>query len=298
MAAETALAVLDERGRPDVEVFADGSARDGRFDGVGAAVVAWRDGSPGRTVTAAAGALASSTAAETVAARVGLEAVVEDLAGRGKTGCLVRLLTDSRALWHRLQAGGAPGGDAASNEAVAALWRLARGHRVQVVWVPGHAGVAGNEAADRAAAAGTEEPQGGVPVSVASLRALLREWVRARWEERYREVCGSSAHDRLSGGGQRLCTAGLSRAEETVLFRLRLNRLDGLQATRAAWGRAESGVCPHCGDGPEDAAHFLLQCPRWTAQRLQFLGPVPAEDCIQREPAAAAKFIRHCGLLQ
>ena len=233
-----------------------------------------------------------------MAARVGLSAVLEDLRGRRASGCLVRLLTDSRATWHRLQASDGVVIGLAAREAVGALWQLAGEHRVQIVWVPGHAGIDGNEAADRAAAEAAEAPQVDVPVSMAALRSMLKEWVEERWAERYQEVCSETVQGRLSGGGQRLCTAGLSRREEVALFRLRLNRMEGLQAVEAAWGRVASDTCPHCGDGPEDAAHFLTSCPRWTVQRTQCLGPIPAESCVQEDPAAVVRFLRRCGLLQ
>ncbi|KAF8595693.1 hypothetical protein BDV93DRAFT_456268, partial [Ceratobasidium sp. AG-I] len=33
----------------------------------------------------------------------------------------------------------------------------------------------------------------------------------------------------------------------------------------------DSQICPHCGDAPETAAHYVLRCQKFAAERHQFL---------------------------
>ena len=175
-----ALELLDslrQADPPDLQIWSDGAADDGFRNGGGGYVIRRR--APGQDITGSvpAGRLTSSTTAEAAAAAAGLEAALEDLQGRPSMA--VWLLFDSQALFDRLQSPQRCLGDHATAQAALLLQQLASAHRTTVIWVPGHAGLALNEAADQLARAGCSLPQDQLPVPVSALRAALRREGRA-----------------------------------------------------------------------------------------------------------------------
>ncbi|KAI0642046.1 hypothetical protein C8Q79DRAFT_1003440 [Trametes meyenii] len=60
--------------------------------------------------------------------------------------------------------------------------------------------------------------------------------------------------------------ARLPRRHASLLIRLRTNHVP-LQFHWARIGKAESGICPACGNGCETVAHYLLVCESYRLQR-------------------------------
>ena len=269
-AAELLLSVLGEEWPPDAQVWSDGAAVDGIWNG-GAGAIVVRRGLPNTTITQAAGARTSSTAAEAAALAAGLRFISAHLEEPGTVWCAF----DSRALFDRLQRPWRADQDAGTTQSAQLIHQLSSRHRILVIWVPGHAGLPLNEEADVAAKAGCGRPQEDIAITSSAARSILRAHLEDRRLLQYKTMVGPDHHHfRVTLGEQLPDYPGRSRRTDVILHQLRVGRGPFLQETLHRWGKSPSPTCLHCDTGdPEDAQHFFISCPRWAAVRAVTLGP-------------------------
>ena len=139
------------------------------------------------------------------------------------------------------------------------VWRLletitSEGASIHLQWIPGHAGIDDNEAADRLAnrAAATCE-QGATPVDLPSARSAIRRWSEQMAEKR-------AAHHTL---GQR--TPGHDDLDcwgQTTLSQLRTGRCTLVRSTLHRIGLASDSTCRDCGADEDTVKHLLAE---WNA---------------------------------
>ncbi|XP_043241035.1 uncharacterized protein LOC122391303 [Amphibalanus amphitrite] len=303
-AAEETLAGLPN---PDVQAFTDGSATAGTGRG-GAGAVVYRSGREVKRIRAPAGRFTSSYTAELLALRETLKYIESILTDQDPV-LNIQLCTDSLSSLMRLREGPANQTERVADQVWLSLRRLGRRHRVDLQWVPGHAGVAGNEIADAVARESAELPQDGTPITFAAAKSLLKRHVSREWVESTRHSRPAPAtrphlshdyHDVVGPGRVRLADRlGLSRREGTALARLRTGHSPALQAYRHLIGAEEEDGCPTCDGGVrEDAEHFLTSCPATARGRHDVFG---REDPTLREvfadPCRVIEFLRRLGRL-
>ncbi|KAF0311929.1 RNA-directed DNA polymerase from mobile element jockey [Amphibalanus amphitrite] len=303
-AAEETLAGLPN---PDVQAFTDGSATAGTERG-GAGAVVYRSGREVKRIRAPAGRFTSSYTAELLALRETLK-YIESILTDQDPALNIQLCTDSLSSLMRLREGPANQTERVADQVWLSLRRLGRRHRVDLQWVPGHAGVAGNEIADAVAREAAELPQDGTPITFAAAKSLLKRHVSREWVESTRHSRPAPAtrphlshdyHDVVGPGRVRLADRlGLSRREGTALARLRTGHSPALQAYRHFIGAEEDDGCPTCDGGVrEDAEHFLTSCPATARVRHDVFG---REDPTLREvfadPCRVIEFLRRLGRL-
>ncbi|EKG08948.1 hypothetical protein MPH_14100 [Macrophomina phaseolina MS6] len=145
---------------------------------------------------------------------------------------------------------------------------------VQLRWVPAHAGVPGNERANKLALQATEPdkalPDSGVRLKSVALadvkRAISRAW--AKELDGIKEGRLARTLDRaLSQNHTRKLYDKLNAAEAAVIAQLRTSR-SRLNESLHKIRRVDSSRCA-CGRGEETAKHFLLECTRWSEQRAE-----------------------------
>ena len=287
--------VLDALSPTDTTYFTDGSTEDGF--GVGGGGIVRKEQCRGDTQwSVPAGRWTSSYRAEQVA----FLAAVEDAVGAPKPVRSVRICTDSLSLVMFLRKGaGRP-----SPDTLTKIWtglnKLSRQRKnVQVVWIPGHADIAGNEQADGAANAGRNLPQHPVKIDLPSAKVAIRSVCRKKWSGTYHTtVPPEHTHRRATDGRCLKYQREWSRRDQVLLHQLRANRCPLLQATLFRWNRPDTdGLCPECGVA-EDTEHVICDCPKYQAARSALLGHIPALTVLQSDPDAVLMFMRRTGLLR
>ena len=265
---EAVQETLAELPPADCTAYTDGSATDGVENG-GAGAVIYRGETELRRIRTAAGRWTSSYRAEMTALDSALAYLKDDAVDPIPRE--VRICTDSQSALGRLKEGPAAQRDALADSVWTRLHELTdRGTRLTLQWVPGHAGLPGNELADEVARAAADLDQDRAPVDLQSVRSRLRRHAHREWVERvqqtryFREV-----GPRRATPGERF---GLSRRDCVETSRLRTGHSTLLAGYRHRIGQQNSPTCPECEEEEETLIHLLNDCPARAQLRRRVFG--------------------------
>ncbi len=153
-----------------------------------------------------------------------------------------------------------------------------------LIWVPGHKGLSGNEAADELAkAAATATPPR--LLSFATAKALIRRTVTDPSPNRPRTAM---VYEHFSWKAD--CIATSNRADAVLLARLRAEHTPLLKAYAHPLDPAADPTCPLCEEEPQTLEHWLQRCPNLDVLRQHTFGcPSPPLGVLTEKVLALAR---------
>ena len=289
---EAALAALALIPDPDCTIWSDGSAKEGTIQGGGGAILELHREGRHIECVAPVGRVCSSMRAELVAMTEALSCLQELPLPSSSLVKSVLLCSDSRSGLQLLSRGP----DDQQSAIGQRVWSLldvltARGMTITLHWVPGHADLAGNEAADRLAnQAAADCDQEEAPIDLSSARTATRRWtseLASARSQRHPYRSPTPGHDELDRWGQ------------VTLSQLRTGYCPLVRATAHRIGLVEDPTCQACGEEAEDVEHLLAGCPAHVAARARHWGHCPTLEEVLSGPAQhIVDFMRRVGRVE
>ena len=158
------------------------------------------------------------------------------------------------------------------------LHHLISNHNVQVVlqWIPGHAGVTGNEEADSLAKKGASLPQPENPVTYQTAQQMIRSNLQEEWLNSWAvNKTGRAMYAHVTKPNRKDPVNSLKRGDQTKIFRLRTRHVPlNHHLNRIKLNHPAS--CPLCDYQHETVEHHLLHCPKLQDLRERFLPRPPS----------------------
>ena len=279
---------LDRNARETIKIYTDGSAINGK---VGAAAILTRTGKADRTLRVCMGTTEEHTVAEAelVGLILGLHLIATEKRSRVK--CVIGL--DNQAIIKALHTDLTNPGHHLTAEALKIAERLGkrsggRRYKLTIRWTAGHAGIRGNEKADREAkraAHGLTSDRkdlpryvrGKIKHSISAIRQLNNKSVNDTWKRQWqasKRYTHFRTKDTISPTSQKflLLTSDhrIERKMASLVFQLRTGHAP-LNEYLYRFKKVDSARCPACGEQNETVEHFLLLCPKYAHERWPLL---------------------------
>jgi hypothetical protein len=160
-----------------------------------------------------------------------------------------------------------------------ALNEVSARHAVRLCWVPGHAGVRGNEIADRLARSGSSQWFIGcepfLRVSRQNVRKKMKHWMKNQHLALWRGPCSTQRQARELISGPNLSTGARLLSFNRTQTGAVIGLLTGHNTPRRhvhVMGLSNNPTCRKCGTEEETSVHILCECEALASLRHKYLG--------------------------
>ena len=148
-----------------------------------------------------------------------------------------------------------------------------------IPWVPGHAGVRGNEIADRLARSGSGQwfigPEPFLGVSRQIIRRKMKRWMKNRHLALWRGPCCTQRQAWELISGPNLATGARLLSFNRTQTRAVIGLLTGHNTLRRhlhVMGLNNNPTCRKCGTEEETSVHIFCECKALASLRHKYLG--------------------------
>ena len=169
---------------------------------------------------------------------------------------------------------------------------------LKLQWIPGHAGIYGNERADRLAKLGSQKPQPTTPTPLRTAKQKIKQTYKKEWMKNWSE--GNTArtvHTHMKTTVVKDDMKKLKRKDQTAIFRLRTQHIPLNQHLNRI-NPERPPLCPLCDHPYETVEHVLFHCRKLDDLRVSYLPAFPNLEntlllLISTTPSYC-HFISHC----
>ena len=276
----SALETINSYPKDCLHVYTDGSAFKATINAGYGAIICHPDGREFELFNSC-GSFCSNYVAEKEAITQAITHIQEMFDNNPDDTKDVIIFTDSLSALQGLENG--ESGDKDLSKLTMKIDQLMSKHKIQVVlqWIPGHAGVEGNEKADSLAKRGAALPQPEAPVNYETARKMIKSNLKEEWLNDWtRNKTGRALYTHMSAPKPKDPVNKLRRAEQCTIFRLRVGHV-GLNNHLSRIKKNFPSACPLCKFPNETVEHHLLHCPHLKNLRQQFLPAQPSiSNCL------------------
>ena len=158
------------------------------------------------------------------------------------------------------------------------LNQLGKQNYVSIAWIPGHAGVYGNEVADYVAKSGSKSKMHGpalfITVPYASCVSTVKDWSTDRWKSMWNEWKDCLRMNESVGWTSSRLTIRLINLKRPKLNRVEqvLTGYCNLQRHKKTTGRVETPLCPKYCLEDETPNHHAGNCRLYQDIRVKYFG--------------------------
>ena len=180
--------------------------------------------------------------------------------------------------------------------------------KIEICWIPGHEGIAGNELADEVAKRAATHPLTTTTIAVAqfdslpppaplksALKRRIKEGAKRQWQVEWNNSCtGNTLRRIISKGaraGPKLYKHIVGRYTATTIAQLRTGHCR-LNKYLHPFKLKSSPYC-ECGYGQETVEHYLMECPRFVKERKELRVKVRSKGMSIERLLGDTKFIKH-----
>ena len=273
--------------RDEIMIYTDGSAHDG---GVGAAAILYRTGKEPRALTFHLGSDKHHTVYE--AEIVGLTLAAKLLMSEAQLTSPVSILIDNKAA---IQSGASSLTTAGSYYLIDKFIRMTRiikntckaqdiDLQLTVRWIPGHAGIPGNEEADEKAKKAAEGRRhsspseelprylrhGPLPHSISALKQWHQKALMDRWKDQWKlspRYARAKIIDASMPSDKFLKLIDTLPKNQTSIYTQLRTRHVPLNHHLHRIGKSDTPYCAACPGKDETIYHYLFDCPQYARER-------------------------------
>lgn len=270
-----ALETIDYYGRYNIHAYTDGSAFKATTNAGAGVLLKYPDGTTIET-DIPCGRHCSNYTAEILAINHAITTIHSQFTFNIKPPTDTVIFTDSQSALQQLQ-NIAETTDRDIVSLADNLDKLLTHFNIQVTlqWVPGHSGIHGNDKADALAKHGTTKTQPEKPVSIQTVKQILKSNTKEEWLNRWAAgTTGRAVYREMTNPRRNDSINSLCRKDQCTIFQWRTNH--AITNYHLNWTNPlHSPLCRHCSAPHETTRHMLLACPQLQPLRAQFLPPHP-----------------------
>ncbi|CAD6245374.1 GSCOCG00013671001-RA-CDS, partial [Cotesia congregata] len=154
-----------------------------------------------------------------------------------------------------------------------------RNYEIELVWIPSHQGITGNETADQEAKEATKkmEPDRDLIPAPKDLNKYIKALVKNHWDDKWRNGPSSKLHQVRESITENFPQFYLSRIDQVVLSRLRIGHTKMTHSHIMT--KEPSPQCQRCGE-ILTIKHILIECNNYNPERRKTKLPNNMKSCL------------------